>query len=55
MFVAGFSLVTVKLLMLLFFLAATSPLASHALAKAAFLRGLEPMLGRDLEIEDEHD
>jgi multicomponent Na+:H+ antiporter subunit G len=55
MFSAGFSLVTVKLLMLLFFLAATSPLASHALAKAAFLRGLEPMLGHDLELEGEHD
>ena len=55
MFSAGFSLVTVKLLMLLFFLAATSPLTSHALAKAAFLRGLEPMLGRGLEIEGDHD
>ena len=55
MFAAGWTLVTVKLLMLLFFLAATSPLASHALAKAAFLRGLKPMLGRDLEIEGDRD
>ena len=55
MFSAGWSLITVKLFMLLFFLAATSPLASHALAKAAFLRGLEPLLGRGLEIEDDHD
>ena len=55
MFQAGLTLVTVKLVMLLFFLIATSPLASHALAKAAFLRGLEPMLGRGLEIEDDHD
>jgi multicomponent Na+:H+ antiporter subunit G len=54
-FSSDWSLVTLKLLMLLFFLAATSPLASHALAKAAFLRGLEPKLGRDLEIEGEHD
>jgi multicomponent Na+:H+ antiporter subunit G len=54
-FSAGWTLITVKLMMLLFFLAATSPLASHALAKAAFLRGLEPMLGRGLEIEDDHD
>jgi multicomponent Na+:H+ antiporter subunit G len=55
MFSAGWTLVTIKLFMLLFFLAATSPLASHALAKAAFMRGLEPMLGRGLEIEDDHD
>jgi multicomponent Na+:H+ antiporter subunit G len=47
MFSAGWTLITVKLMMLLFFLAATSPLASHALAKAAFLRGLE--------IEGDHD
>jgi len=55
MFSAGWTLITVKLMMLLFFLAATSPLASHALAKAAFLRDLGPMLGRDLEIGDDHD
>jgi multicomponent Na+:H+ antiporter subunit G len=55
MFSAGWTLVTVKLLMLLFFLAATSPLASHALAKAAFMRGLEPMLGRGLEIGNDDD
>ena len=55
MFSAGWTLVTVKLFMLLFFLAATSPLSSHALAKAAFLRGLEPMLGRGLEFEDDDD
>jgi len=55
MFTAGWSLITVKLLMLLFFLAATSPLSSHALAKAAFVRGLEPMLGSGLEIEHDDD
>jgi multicomponent Na+:H+ antiporter subunit G len=55
MFSAGWTLISVKLMMLLFFLAATSPLASHALAKAAFLRGLEPLLGSGLEIEDDHD
>jgi len=54
-FSAGWTLITAKLLMLLFFLAATSPLASHALAKAAFLRGLEPMIGRGLEIESDDD
>jgi len=55
MFSAGWTLITVKLMMLFFFLTATSPLASHALAKAAFLRGLEPMLGRGLEIESDDD
>ncbi|MBD3873537.1 MAG: monovalent cation/H(+) antiporter subunit G [Acidobacteria bacterium] len=55
MFSAGWTLISVKLVMLLFFLAVTSPLASHALAKAAFLRGLEPMLGRGLEIEGDDD
>ncbi len=55
MFQAGWTLVTIKLVMLLFFLVATSPLASHALAKAAFLRDLEPMLGSDLVQEGEGD
>jgi len=55
MFTAGWTLITVKLFMLLFFLAVTSPLSSHALAKAAYIRGLEPMLGRGLEIEGDDD
>jgi len=55
MFSAGWSLVTAKLVMLLFFLLLTSPLASHALAKAAFMRGLKPMIGSDLRREDAHD
>lgn len=55
MFSAGLTLVTVKLVFLLFFLLMTSPLSSHALAKAAFMRGLKPMLGRDLEREDDDD
>jgi len=55
MFQAGWTLVTAKLLFLLFFLVATSPLASHALAKAAFLRDLAPMLGPELIREDHRD
>jgi len=55
MFSAGWSLVTAKLAMLLFFLLLTSPLASHALAKAAFMRGLKPMIGRELRREDDDD
>jgi multicomponent Na+:H+ antiporter subunit G len=55
-FQSGSWLITAKLLMLLFFMVATSPLASHAVAKAAYLRGLDPLQGRELvdrgEVED---
>ncbi|MDP6409161.1 MAG: monovalent cation/H(+) antiporter subunit G [Planctomycetota bacterium] len=40
---AGWSLVLIKLLMLGAFCLLTSPLSSHALAKAAWLRGLRPL------------
>jgi len=43
---SGFSLVTVKLIaigVLLFF---TSPVATHALARAALARGVEPLLAQ---------
>ena len=39
---AGFTLVTVKLLFILFFLLFTSPTATHALARAALTGGLRP-------------
>lgn len=39
---AGLSLVTVKLLFVLFFLFVTSPTAAHALAKAALTAGQRP-------------
>ena len=48
MFQAGWTLVTVKLLLVLFFLLCTSPMASHALAKAAWVRGVAPRVGREL-------
>ncbi len=41
----GFSLVTVKLLFVLFFILITSPTATHAIAHAAHVQGLEPVLG----------
>lgn len=47
---AGFTLVTVKLLMIGILLFFTSPTATHALARAAMLRGLHPVLH---EAEDE--
>jgi multicomponent Na+:H+ antiporter subunit G len=59
MFQEGLTLNTARLLILLFFLVATSPLASHALAKAAFLRGLDPLQGTELvdrgEVDDQDD
>ena len=52
----GFSLGAAKLAMLLFFMLATSPLASHALGKAAYYRGLDPLQGPGLvdrhEVDD---
>lgn len=52
----GLTLGAAKLAMLLFFLLTTGPLASHALAKAAYLRGLDPLQGPELvdrhEVDD---
>ena len=39
---AGIGLVTVKLLIILFFLLVSSPTSAHALAKAAISHGLDP-------------
>lgn len=39
---AGLTLVSVKLLMIILFLFITTPTATHAVAKAAMLSGLEP-------------
>ncbi len=41
----GFSLVSVKLLLILVFLLFTSPAATYALANAAYRQGLAPLLG----------
>jgi multicomponent Na+:H+ antiporter subunit G len=43
---AGFSLVTVKLLLIWLFLWFTSPVASHSVARAAILGGVRPILAR---------
>lgn len=42
MVMAGFTLVSAKLALILFFLLFTSPTSTHALAKAALLGGLKP-------------
>ncbi len=46
---SGLSLVTAKLAMILFFLLMASPTAAHALAKAARLSGLNPLLEKESE------
>jgi len=43
---AGFSLISLKLLMVAFFLLLTSPTATHAVAHAAYNAGLKPKLGK---------
>ncbi len=43
-FQAGPTLTAVKLVLVLIFLVLTSPLSGHLLAKAAYLRGVEPLL-----------
>ena len=44
---AGFTLVTVKLLMIGVLILFTSPTATHALAKAGLARGVKPLLAED--------
>ena len=44
MFQAGFSLVTIKLVLILLFMLFTGPAATHALAKAALHGELKPLL-----------
>lgn len=44
---AGFSLMSVKLLLILLIFSYTSPTAAHALAKAAMHGGLKPLLRKD--------
>lgn len=44
MFQAGFSLVTIKLILILAFLLYTSPTTTHALARAALHGGVTPLV-----------
>ena len=44
---AGLTLVTVKLVMVVIILLITSPTATHAVARAARLAGLEPVTGEE--------
>ena len=46
-FISGWSFVTIKLILILFFMWVTGTTATHALAKAAVLNGLEPWTASD--------
>jgi multicomponent Na+:H+ antiporter subunit G len=43
---SGFTLLSLKLLLVAFFLLMTSPTATHAVANAAYQAGLKPLLGK---------
>lgn len=45
-FQSGFSQLTLKLLLVAFFLLITSPTATHAVAHAAYQAGLKPLTGK---------
>ena len=57
MFQGGFTLVTVKLALILLFLLFTSPTSSHALVHTAFATGVKPILDHDGSgpLKDEED
>ena len=55
MFQAGLSLVTVKLILISLFIFFTSPSATHAVANAARVMGLKPMLVPDKDLENAED
>jgi len=44
--IAGWSLVSLKLLLLWVFVLLTGPVGSHALANAAYVAGLQPLIGK---------
>ena len=48
---AGFSMVTVKLILIIAFLFFTSPAAIHALARAALSAGVKPLLDKSSDGE----
>ena len=55
MFQAGLSLVTVKLILISLFIFFTSPTATHAVANAARVMVLKPMLVPDKDLENAED
>ncbi|MCH9670357.1 MAG: monovalent cation/H(+) antiporter subunit G [Gammaproteobacteria bacterium] len=52
MFQSGFSQVTLKLVLVLVSLLITSPVASHALAKAALHGGRRPLVSETIDLDE---
>ena len=50
---SGFSIVTVKLFLIIAFLFFTTPTSTHALARAALAGGLEPLVDEQGDEDDE--
>ena len=50
---SGFSVVTVKLFLIIAFLFYTTPTSTHALARAALAGGLKPLVDKQTDEEDE--
>ena len=55
MFQAGFTIVTVKLGLVIIFIMFTSPTATHALARASLLGGVDPQLEGEASKIFDHD
>ncbi len=51
MLISGLTLVTVKLFFLILFFGLTSPVATHAVARAALHAGVKPLLAEGVEAE----
>ncbi len=49
---SGFSLVTLKIVLIIFFIFIFNPTATHALARGAWLRGVEPWTKPESEDEE---
>lgn len=43
----GFTLSSIKLILIILFIALANPIGTHALARSAILRGLKPFFGKD--------
>ena len=52
---AGDLVTIVKLFFIFVFLILTSPVSTHAVAHAAYVRGLNPLTGADLTYAEEHE
>ena len=47
----GFTLSSIKLILIILFIALANPIGTHALARSALQRGLKPIFGKDAKKE----